>query len=355
MKNKLFFSIVMPAYGVENYIENSVKSILNQTVEDFEIIIVDDCSPDKTGELADKLALLDNRISVIHLEKNGGVSNARNEGFKRVQGEYVFFMDPDDTIASDLLSQIKDTLSVHPADVTVYGIREEYFDGDHNFAYDNKIIFDDKYHYFTEQSELRKAVIDLERLTMYGYPWNKIFSTEYVKNSGVEFRKITLIEDIMFNAEIFQNISSLNILPITPYNYKKRINESLTNKFVPQYFDLHRTRVKMLYDQQKSWGTLGDYEKTVLANIYSRYIFSSLQRNCDERANMTHKDRKVWLKNLFNDDLWVSLSKYATVNLSLQGILSGFLKMKSICLCLMAGRFIYTVKVKLPIVFSKLK
>ena len=78
MDSKPFFSIVMPSYGVENYIENSVNSVLCQTFKDFEIIIVDDCSPDKTGEIADKLKMTDDRISVIHLEKNGGLSNARN-------------------------------------------------------------------------------------------------------------------------------------------------------------------------------------------------------------------------------------------------------------------------------------
>ena len=352
--DKPFFSIVMPVYGVEKYLADGIDSVLNQSCQDFEIILVDDCSPDNSGAICDDYAKKDGRIRVLHLEKNGGLSNARNSGFKFVNGEFVLFMDPDDTVSADLLEKVRVALQKNRAEVTVFGIHEEYFDNNNNLNNTVDITYGEE-KYFDNITDLRKAVIELEKKTLYGYAWNKIYDVEYLKKIGAEFKKITLIEDIMYNVEVFTDITKLNLLEITPYNYKKRLNGSLTNKFVKDYYELHRQRVEMILNQYKKWGLCDDNVKKALADIYSRYIFSALQRNCDKRSDMTHKDRKNWLLSIFNDALWVELSPHVTLNMSLQGILSRFLKMKSKFLCLMAGRFIYVVKEKLPMVFSKAK
>lgn len=352
--DKPFFSIVMPIYGVEKYLADGIDSVLNQTEQDFEIILVDDCSPDNSGKICDEYAQKDDRIKVLHLEQNGGLSNARNKGFENVTGEFVFFMDSDDTIDEALLEKVKCALEKNRAQVTVFGIHEEYFDENNVLGNTVDITFG-KEKYFDDVEELRKAVIELEKKTLYGYAWNKIYDVEYLKKIGVEFKKITLIEDIMYNVEVFTDITKLNVLEITPYNYKKRLNASLTNKFVKDYYELHKQRVEMILNQYKTWNLCDDNVKKALADIYARYIFSALQRNCDNRSKMTHKDRKEWLKKIFFEELWLELSPYLTLNMSLQGILSRLLKMNSTILCLSAGRFIYIVKEKLPMIFSMAK
>lgn len=352
--DKPFFSIVMPIYGVEKYLAEGIDSVLKQTEQDFEIILVDDCSPDNSGAICDEYAQKDDRIKVLHLEKNGGLSNARNQGFKNVNGEFVFFMDSDDTIDKTLLEKVKCSLEKNRAQVTVFGIHEEYFDANNVLGNTVDITFGEE-KYFDDVEELRKAVIELEKKTLYGYAWNKIYDVEYLKKIGVEFQKITLIEDIMYNVKVFTEIERLNVLETTPYNYKKRINASLTNKFVKDYYELHKQRVEMILNQYKTWGLCDDNVKKALADIYARYIFSALQRNCDKRSKMNHKDRKEWLKNILCEELWIELSPYLTLNISLQGILSRLLKMRSTILCLSAGRFIFIVKEKLPMIFSKAK
>lgn len=352
--DKPFFSIVMPIYGVDKYLAEGIDSVLNQTEQDFEIILVDDCSPDNSGTICDEYAQKDDRIKVLHLEKNGGLSNARNQGFKSVNGEFVFFMDSDDTIDKTLLEKVKCALEKNRAQVTVFGIHEEYFDANNVLGNTVDITFGEE-KYFDDVEELRKAVIELEKKTLYGYAWNKVYDVEYLKKIGVEFQKITLIEDIMYNVEVFTDITKLNVLEITPYNYKKRINASLTNKFVKDYYELHKQRVEMILNQYKTWNLCDDNVKKALADIYARYIFSALQRNCDKRSKMNHKDRKEWLEKIFDEKLWLELSPQLTLNISLQGILSRLLKMRSTILCLSAGRFIYIVKEKLPMIFSKAK
>ena len=103
LKYKPLVSIVIPAYNVENYIEECIMSVVNQTYTSIEILVVDDGSPDRTPFIIDRLAAQDNRIIPIH-QKNAGVSAARNAGINASKGEYLVFIDGDDYIAPDFIA-----------------------------------------------------------------------------------------------------------------------------------------------------------------------------------------------------------------------------------------------------------
>ena len=106
-------SIIMPVYGVEDYVGKSIESIQAQTHQNWELWAVDDGSPDRSGEICDEYAAkYPDNIFVIHKE-NGGVSSARNEGLKLVQGKYVNFMDSDDKWATDALLKVWDFFEAH--------------------------------------------------------------------------------------------------------------------------------------------------------------------------------------------------------------------------------------------------
>ena len=100
----------MPVYNVQNYLKDSVSDIKKQSFSDFELILVDDCATDSSGKLCDELAKSDRRIQVLHLAKNGGLSNARNQGMAVANGEYILFLDPDDRYDVRLLEQIEKSL-----------------------------------------------------------------------------------------------------------------------------------------------------------------------------------------------------------------------------------------------------
>lgn len=97
-------SVVVPVYKVEQYLERCVKSICEQTYQELEIILVNDGSPDRCGEMCEELAQKDNRIQVLH-KQNGGLSDARNAGVKLATGKYLLFVDSDDYIAKDLVEK----------------------------------------------------------------------------------------------------------------------------------------------------------------------------------------------------------------------------------------------------------
>ena len=120
------FSIIIPAYNVADYLENCVESILKQTYDNYEIIIVDDGSTDETGKVADELLKQSKQINVVH-QSNGGASKARNTGMKRSTGDYILFLDGDDFWSdSHFLKQIVSELTIKLVDVIIFGYSYYY-------------------------------------------------------------------------------------------------------------------------------------------------------------------------------------------------------------------------------------
>ena len=122
------FSIVVPVYKVEEYLERCVRSILDQTYRDFQLVLVDDGSPDACGAMCDAFAQQDERITVLHTT-NGGVSAARNHGIAAARGEYIAFVDADDYVANDFLEQAERILRTNAeADLIQFAWRD-FLDG----------------------------------------------------------------------------------------------------------------------------------------------------------------------------------------------------------------------------------
>lgn len=113
-------SIIVPVYNVEEYIHRCIDSILAQTFKEFELILVDDGSPDQSGKICDEYARNDNRIRVIH-KKNGGLSDARNAGIAVAQGDYFGFVDSDDYIESDMYEELLEACIVHNSKIAMCG------------------------------------------------------------------------------------------------------------------------------------------------------------------------------------------------------------------------------------------
>lgn len=352
--NSLLFSIILPAYGVEEYISDALDDILNQSYSNWETIVVDDCSPDASGEIAKRYAKKDSRIKVISHDHNRGLSAARNTGLGLAQGSYVWFPDPDDRYEKELLNQVAGSLQSHKSPVVLIGHREDYFSSSGEYERSIDFVLNGS---FLDQEHLRNAVIDLERQTQYGYAWNKIYNRQYLLDGKYSFvEDLPLIEDIEFNIRVFQNLPSLNIVGAPLYHYAKREKANLTNKFVPRYYEVHRKRIQLLRDQQYSWGLLSDDVKAVLGMLFARYILSALERNCDPQSNMKHSQRVAWCKEVFQDELFKELIPFAKADSAVLNACIKALRKQSVSECLALGSVIHHAKQGvLHDVFLKLK
>ena len=163
-------SVIVPVYKVEPYLRRCVDSILNQSFQDFELILVDDGSPDSCGAICDEYAARDSRIHVIHQE-NKGLSGARNTGIDHANGEYLAFVDSDDKWSPYFLESLYKALKEHDADISQ--CRWEYMHGDEiKEAYNPNA----KCECFTGREMLSNLYIQTG--AYYVVAWNKLYKKE---------------------------------------------------------------------------------------------------------------------------------------------------------------------------------
>lgn len=346
------FSIIMPSYGVARYIGAALDDIQAQTVGDWELVVVDDGSADNASEIVTSRMHDDSRIRLVRHDSNRGLSAARNTGLKYARGRYVWIPDPDDRYDATLLEHALDALESTCSDIAVFGCVEEYFDQDGRCANSRSIL--PPVSGTKEDEALHRCVLDLEESTLYGYAWNKVYKRSLL--TDLSFESVPLIEDILFNVQVFQRVSRCAFLCEAPYRYAKRLSANLTNKFVPRYYEVHRRRIQALYDQQVCWGLDGDDVRSRLGSLYGRFIMSALERNCDPQSKMTHADRVAWCERLFEDPLFESLVSRAQSRggrvLSL-GLL--VLKSRSAGACCALGRLIHLVRGSGSQAYARLK
>lgn len=188
-------SIIVPVYKAEKYLRQCLDSILEQTFEDWECILVDDGSPDNSGSICEGYAKNDPRFRVIHKE-NGGVSTARNEGLKQTNGEWVYFIDSDDTLYPDALytfsTMIGDSVD---AIMAGYIVLQEYYD---------KITLKQTSFVYSQKS-VHEALKEMFKPTDFyyqGYLWCKLFKKSIIINHSLKFHEaIYYNEDRLFIVE----------------------------------------------------------------------------------------------------------------------------------------------------------
>ena len=197
-------SIVVPIYKVEKYIHKCIDSILAQTFTDFELILVDDGSPDNCGKICDEYAMKDSRIKVIH-KKNGGLSDARNAGIDTAIGEYIGFVDSDDYIESDMYKDLYEVIINNDADISITGIKEVNEEG--------RVI----YKYLPEK-------IDFSELLKQAYACNKLFKRNLFLENNLYFQNNRHYEDIELIPKLIAKSNKIVGVNKLAYNYLKRGN-----------------------------------------------------------------------------------------------------------------------------------
>ena len=171
MKPKI--SIIVPIYNVEKYLEKCISSLLNQTFSDFELILVNDGSPDNCGKICDSFKEKDSRIKVLHLE-NGGVCRARNKGMELATGDFYVFVDSDDWVEKNYCSELYRLLISENADISIIEASYENLDGEVIFQKptSSEKVFDGN----------RALVLLLEDKVLQSHPWGKLYKVSFLKN-----------------------------------------------------------------------------------------------------------------------------------------------------------------------------
>lgn len=293
-------SVIVPVYNVSRYLEKCVNSITNQDFTDIEIILVDDCSPDNSGEICDRLAENDSRIKVIHKKKNGGLGEARKTGMQYVRGEWTIFADSDDWLEPNTFSCLLNTVG-EETDIVIFGV---------NFRYENK-RGEEKYTVSVKPEravcstaeEIGSLIAELDGRALFPYMWNKLYRTEFLKSSGVEFNSIQSMEDFFFNIELIPKAKSVAVLDCALYNYRKPSHETLVSAYNPNFFALSKKRYLSEKKCLEVLGAATAENMQLLYSIYIKHIISCGTREFSKKARLTRPQRKNNFKIFLNDEL----------------------------------------------------
>lgn len=208
MKENPFVSIIVPVYKAEKCLARCIDSILQQSFKDWELLLVDDGSPDNSGALCDEYAIIDTRIKVFHKD-NGGVSSARNLGLAHARGEYITFIDADDYVSGDYLEKL---VACTPVDLVICGFKNE---GETTFQPESIRV---------DALECSPLLTSLFEIPYYlDTPWCKLYKKSIIDDNNLKFdRLLKLSEDTLFSYNYIYYCNSIQIIADVLYTYDGR-------------------------------------------------------------------------------------------------------------------------------------
>lgn len=274
-KSLMLFSIILPIFNVENYLQECVDSIINQTFADYEIILVDDGSTDGSPKLCDKLAEEYGCIKVIH-KKNGGLSDARNCGTRVALGEYIVYIDSDDfLIKENFLEKLAEKAETK-SDLIFYKY-QKYFDvtqkyEDCSYTYNSAI---------KEKSYSDRICALVKADAFYGMAWIKAIRKEIIDKNRIEFEVGLFGEDMDWNYHIIFNSKSVSFIDESFIAYRQRegsITSSHKLKNLTDFIYVLEKWSKIITNDVKDealrialYGSLAKYYSNLLV-VYSRLV-----------------------------------------------------------------------------------
>ncbi|MBT2699463.1 glycosyltransferase [Bacillus sp. ISL-40] len=238
-------SIIVPIYNVEKYLSRCLDSLLVQTLQEIEIIAVNDGSNDSSLKILRKYEIRDSRIKVIE-KLNGGVSSARNEGIWFATGEYIGFVDPDDWVNPEMYEEMYKNATSENIDIVMCSYIREF----ENHSKIKDFNLPNRFRYQDEEVKknfmrrligpINEEIANPEFLDAWGTVWSKLYRAEIIMENNIEFmdlNKIGTNEDTLFNIEAAYYAKSFLFLNCPYYHYWRANSTSVTSGYKPKLMD----------------------------------------------------------------------------------------------------------------------
>lgn len=309
--SNVLISIIVPVYNVEQYLSKCLDSIINQTYKNLEIILIDDGSTDKSGEICDKYKDEDSRIKVIH-KINAGVSAARNDGIDIAEGTYVTFVDSDDWIEEDYINLAIACLTKYRPDILINNYKR-YNKNNSNYVNMEPIFFDKQ-----------EALFEMIRGKHFNWsPVATFYSTKICKLNKFD-SNINYGEDLLFKYNFIKNSKNILYVPLVKYFYTNRETSACNSYAIDKKMD---DLYVMEYIMEKEKNKIGNIlmENEYLPRLISRYKILKLN------DSYIYKELKTVLNNKIKRML---VAKFFSMHISIKN------KVKLLA-CFMPKQIIY--------------
>ncbi|MFH9418230.1 bifunctional glycosyltransferase/CDP-glycerol:glycerophosphate glycerophosphotransferase [Streptomyces rochei] len=225
------FSVIVPCFKVQGFLRECLDSVLDQSFRDIEVVAVDDCSPDGCGAILDEYAALDERVRVLHLEENVGLGRARNAGLPLATGDYLFFLDSDDTLTPGALRAMADRLAeAEDPDVLVFDYARTYWWGGTRRNVLAQVLAETDRTFTAAE---RPEILDLLMVV-----WNKVYRRDFVEREGFTFPP-GYYEDTPWTFPVMFAAGRIATLDRICLNYRQRRQGNILSTTSRKHFDVH--------------------------------------------------------------------------------------------------------------------
>ena len=264
------YSVIIPVYNVEKYINRCVKSILSQRYNDLEIILIDNGSTDRSGSICDIYANEYANISVYHIE-NHGVGSARNFGLSKARGEFIYFVDSDDYLVGNLFAEFEDKL-VPDLDLLVFSYYNSF---EQELTERNRTKKCLPYSGLYDKNDFIKIFTDLFLSDMLYTVWNKFYRREFLIKTNISFEKYELGEDVRFNLNVYRNVNKVYLSQDSYYVYVIGRKGSAMSGYNPKRLQYQLQELKLVDSLLKDWHIdTSNLDNTVKARILMGNIYN---------------------------------------------------------------------------------
>lgn len=293
------FSVIMPVYGVEKYLATAIECVLAQSFMDFELILVDDCSPDACPQICDAYAAKDPRVKVIHNPENKGLGGARNIGLAQAQGKYVVFMDSDDFVSRELLKRAYSAADGN--DIVVFGFVSQY-ENKHGVTTWAEAIAPPAFQ-MNSAEQVGETFVRLSRARVFQYAWNKVYNRAFLLSTGITFESTALIEDFLFNIAVFDKARTVCAIPHTLYFYRHPPHDTLATRYSPAFFGLSKRKYMCEREFLERHAALNYDNEQFIMEGFVKHVLSAFIRNRAANSPLSLVKQFSKIRNALKDPM----------------------------------------------------
>lgn len=349
-ENEIKVSVIMPVYKVEQYVARAIESIQAQTLQEFEFLIVDDGTPDRSGEICDAYAAKDSRIHVFHKE-NGGAPSARNMAIDIAKGKYMYFMDSDDWAEPTMLEDLYTLAEQNSAQLVVSGFYiDTYYSDTEFYTQDQKLPA----RIFGSQQEFREYAYEMFDQNLLYPPWNKLFLSEYLIRNNLKFPN-TFMDDFPFVLSVIRDVERVVLTDRQYYHFIRARAESETAKYRANLYEKREEEHSWMLDLYDHWGVHDEKSEEMLQRRYIERVIGCVENVTCPDCNLPAKEKKAKIREMIRSErartaVRIAKPRSAYMKLMLVPIRSG-----NVGLTYLEGKVISGVKSKDTKLFAKLK
>lgn len=309
-------SIIMPIYNVEQYLEQCLDSCINQTLEDIEIICVNDGSPDNSMQILENYSKKDLRIKIINQE-NQGISETRNNGFKFASGDYILFLDSDDWLKENAC-EVAYNQAIKNNNDFVYFSHLVYSESTGKYKEINITKFAEK---LKDEKQINLKKVKNVNYIYNAYVWNKLYKRQWLINSNITFINGKGEEDLPYTISVYLNSSSMSYIIEPLYIYRERTNSLTWTVNIENLVKSRNIPIQYIFDTKNSENILKVYLTYYFFNLCLWYVKLPL----DKKQQVHFKDLILTSFNKLRDkdyraNLYIFLLKTNLVGLYIKYI-----------------------------------